>query len=117
MDLARDVINQEGDTFEFYAAYLVAAVVTQIFSQCHLLDPRQHRVAQVSGELYLEYCNRTSVQLPAGAESVTAGSQAGLYRPSSLSVATKITMASHSNAIIIADDEELLSLEPGSSRP
>ncbi|KAJ6102876.1 hypothetical protein N7486_005303 [Penicillium sp. IBT 16267x] len=32
MDLARDVINQEGDTFEFYATRLVAAVVTQIFS-------------------------------------------------------------------------------------
>ncbi|KAJ6038412.1 uncharacterized protein N7446_005212 [Penicillium canescens] len=32
MDLARDVIDQEGDTFEFYATYLVAAVVTQIFS-------------------------------------------------------------------------------------
>jgi hypothetical protein len=32
MDLARDVIGQEGDTFEFYATRLVAAVVTQIFS-------------------------------------------------------------------------------------
>lgn len=32
IDLARDVINQEGDTFEFYATCLVAAVVTQIFS-------------------------------------------------------------------------------------
>ncbi|KAJ5111793.1 hypothetical protein NUU61_001423 [Penicillium alfredii] len=32
MDLARDVIDQEGDTFEFYATCLVAAVVTQIFS-------------------------------------------------------------------------------------
>jgi hypothetical protein len=32
MDLARDVIDQEGDTFEFYATRLVAAVVTQIFS-------------------------------------------------------------------------------------
>ncbi|CAG8054271.1 unnamed protein product, partial [Penicillium salamii] len=32
MDLARDVINREGDTFEFYATCLVAAVVTQIFS-------------------------------------------------------------------------------------
>ncbi|KAJ6141198.1 hypothetical protein N7470_010094 [Penicillium chermesinum] len=32
MDLARDVIEQEGDTFEFYATRLVAAVVTQIFS-------------------------------------------------------------------------------------
>lgn len=31
MDLARDVINQEGDTFEFYATCLVAAMVTQIF--------------------------------------------------------------------------------------
>ncbi|KAJ6041558.1 hypothetical protein N7460_006948 [Penicillium canescens] len=30
--LARDVIDQEGDTFEFYATCLVAAVVTQIFS-------------------------------------------------------------------------------------
>ena len=32
MDLARDVIDQEGDTFEFYATRLVAAVVTQMFS-------------------------------------------------------------------------------------
>ena len=32
MDLARDVIDQEGDTFEFYATRLVTAVVTQIFS-------------------------------------------------------------------------------------
>ena len=32
MDLARDVIDQEGDTFEFHATRLVAAVVTQIFS-------------------------------------------------------------------------------------
>jgi hypothetical protein len=34
-----------------------------------------------------------------------------------MSVATKITMANPSNPIIIADDEELPSLEPGSSRP
>ncbi|KAI2741923.1 hypothetical protein DTO012A8_9953 [Penicillium roqueforti] len=32
MDPAHDVINQEGDTFEFYTTCLVAAVVTQIFS-------------------------------------------------------------------------------------
>ncbi|CAG8878831.1 unnamed protein product [Penicillium nalgiovense] len=32
IDLARDVIDQEGDTFEFNATCLVAAVVTQIFS-------------------------------------------------------------------------------------
>ncbi|KKK17251.1 hypothetical protein ARAM_001828 [Aspergillus rambellii] len=32
MNLARDVIDQEGDTFEFYATHLIAAVVTQIFS-------------------------------------------------------------------------------------
>ncbi|KAJ5737457.1 uncharacterized protein N7483_002582 [Penicillium malachiteum] len=32
MDLARDVIDQEGDTFEYYATRLVSAVVTQIFS-------------------------------------------------------------------------------------
>jgi hypothetical protein len=32
IDLAWDVIDQEGDTFEFYATRLVAAVVTQIFS-------------------------------------------------------------------------------------
>ena len=32
MDLARDVIDQEGDTFEFHATRLVAAVITQIFS-------------------------------------------------------------------------------------
>ncbi|KAJ5112165.1 hypothetical protein N7532_000210 [Penicillium argentinense] len=32
MDLARDVINKDGDTFEFYTTRLVAAVVTQIFS-------------------------------------------------------------------------------------
>ncbi|KAJ9481169.1 hypothetical protein VN97_g12331 [Penicillium thymicola] len=32
MDLTHDVIDREGDTFEFYATRLVAAVVTQIFS-------------------------------------------------------------------------------------
>lgn len=32
MEPARDVINQEGDTFEFHATHLVAAVITQIFS-------------------------------------------------------------------------------------
>ncbi|KAI2947927.1 hypothetical protein CBS147323_11137 [Aspergillus niger] len=32
IDLNRDVIDQEGDTFKFHAARLVAAVVTQIFS-------------------------------------------------------------------------------------
>ena len=32
IDLTRDVIDQQGDTFEFYATRLVAAVVTQIFS-------------------------------------------------------------------------------------
>ncbi|KAI3048182.1 hypothetical protein CBS147353_11721 [Aspergillus niger] len=32
IDLDRDVIDQEGNTFEFYATRLVAAVVTQIFS-------------------------------------------------------------------------------------
>ncbi|PYH88799.1 hypothetical protein BO71DRAFT_403570 [Aspergillus ellipticus CBS 707.79] len=32
MDLARDVIDQEGDTFEYHATRLVSAVVTQIFS-------------------------------------------------------------------------------------
>ncbi|KAJ6038648.1 uncharacterized protein N7446_012062 [Penicillium canescens] len=31
-DLARDVIDQEGDIFEFYATRLIATVVTQIFS-------------------------------------------------------------------------------------
>ncbi|KAE8154242.1 hypothetical protein BDV25DRAFT_148143 [Aspergillus avenaceus] len=32
IDLARDIIGQEGNTFEFYAKRLIAAVVTQIFS-------------------------------------------------------------------------------------
>ncbi|KAJ5794985.1 hypothetical protein N7457_001584 [Penicillium paradoxum] len=32
IDLARDVIDQEGDTFEYHATRLVSAVVTQIFS-------------------------------------------------------------------------------------
>lgn len=32
IDLARDVIDQEGDTFEYHSTRLVAAVVTQIFS-------------------------------------------------------------------------------------
>ncbi|RHZ44725.1 uncharacterized protein CDV56_101514 [Aspergillus thermomutatus] len=35
MDLERDVINQEGDTFEFYATTLAAAVSAQIFSYMH----------------------------------------------------------------------------------
>lgn len=32
MEPARDVIDKEGDTFEFYATHLVAAIITQIFS-------------------------------------------------------------------------------------
>jgi hypothetical protein len=32
MDLARNVIDQEGDTFKLHTTRLVAAVVTQIFS-------------------------------------------------------------------------------------
>jgi hypothetical protein len=32
MDIARYVIDQEGDTFEFYTTCLVAAVVIQVFS-------------------------------------------------------------------------------------
>lgn len=75
----------------------------------------------------------------AGADSVTVGSQ--VYKGSSspgplhtmilsfpvlspactgfppLDVATEIRMASPSDTIVIADDEEFLSLEPGSSRP
>jgi hypothetical protein len=35
IDLEHDVINQEGDTFEFHTTRLVAAVVTQIFSYMH----------------------------------------------------------------------------------
>ncbi|PWY66435.1 hypothetical protein BO70DRAFT_172968 [Aspergillus heteromorphus CBS 117.55] len=35
IDLARDVIDQEGDTFEFHATHLIAAVGTQIFSYMH----------------------------------------------------------------------------------
>ena len=35
MDLARDVIDQERDTFEFHSTRLIAAVVTQIFSYMH----------------------------------------------------------------------------------
>lgn len=35
MDLARDVIDQEGDTFGFHTTRLVAAVVTHIFSYMH----------------------------------------------------------------------------------
>jgi hypothetical protein len=84
-------------------------------------------------------CDNTGVQLPAGAVSVTVGSH--VYKGPPLpppvtcsdilfsflrlacidfppqSVATQITMASPSNTTIIADDEELLSLEPISSRP
>ncbi|KAL2846620.1 hypothetical protein BJY01DRAFT_234520 [Aspergillus pseudoustus] len=35
IDLERDVIDQEGDTIEFYTTRLVAAVFTQIFSYMH----------------------------------------------------------------------------------
>lgn len=38
IDLAQDVINQEGDIFEFYATCLVAAIVTQIF--LYMIDSR-----------------------------------------------------------------------------
>jgi hypothetical protein len=35
IDVARDVIDQEGHTFEFYAERLTTTVVTQIFSYLH----------------------------------------------------------------------------------
>ncbi|KAE8146486.1 hypothetical protein BDV25DRAFT_169850 [Aspergillus avenaceus] len=36
MDIAQDVIGQQGDTFEFHATHLVATVLTQLFS--YMLD-------------------------------------------------------------------------------
>ncbi|QKX57031.1 uncharacterized protein TRUGW13939_04139 [Talaromyces rugulosus] len=62
MDLDRDVIGQEGDTFEFYATYLIAAVITQIFSymidivRYFLCVPNQD--VQVNDELRL---HRTAI--------------------------------------------------------
>ncbi|KAL4867974.1 hypothetical protein BDV12DRAFT_170400 [Aspergillus spectabilis] len=35
MDLEHDIIDQEGDAFEFHATHLVAAVCTEIFSSMH----------------------------------------------------------------------------------
>jgi hypothetical protein len=40
MDLERDVINQEGDTYEYYATTLAAVVSAQIFSYMHGLGRR-----------------------------------------------------------------------------
>ncbi|KAJ5404041.1 hypothetical protein N7509_003912 [Penicillium cosmopolitanum] len=51
MDLARDVINQEGDTFEFYATRLVAAVVTQIFS--YMIDSGVRHGYICTGEAFV----------------------------------------------------------------
>ncbi|BCS00006.1 uncharacterized protein AKAW2_50347S [Aspergillus luchuensis] len=49
MDLARDVIDQEGETFGFYATRLVAAVVTQIFSS--MIDSGVRYATSAQGRL------------------------------------------------------------------
>jgi hypothetical protein len=89
--------------------------------------------------MHLRILRSHEVQLFPGAESITLGYQVykgppspswlhalifsfHLPRPASidfppLSVTTKIKMASPSDTIVITDDEELPSLEPGSSRP
>lgn len=64
MDLARDIINQEGDTFEFYTTYLVTAVVTQIF--LYMIDSGVQYGYICTGEafvfLYIPNDNPTVVQ-------------------------------------------------------
>ncbi|KAJ5751255.1 hypothetical protein N7533_008283 [Penicillium manginii] len=51
MDLAGDVIDQEGDTFEFYATRLIAAVVTQIFS--YMIDSGVRHGYICTGEAFV----------------------------------------------------------------
>jgi hypothetical protein len=54
VDLASDVIDQEGDTFEFYATRLVAAVVTQIFS--YMIDSGVRYGYICTGEAFVFLC-------------------------------------------------------------
>ncbi|GAB0138454.1 hypothetical protein EsDP_00006689 [Epichloe bromicola] len=54
IDLARDVIDQEGDTYEFYATRLVAAVVTQIFS--YMIDIGVRYGYICTGEAFVFLC-------------------------------------------------------------
>jgi hypothetical protein len=51
VDIARDVIDQQGDTFEFHATHLVAAVLTQLFS--YMLDIGVRNGILCTGEAYI----------------------------------------------------------------
>ncbi|PWY67183.1 hypothetical protein BO70DRAFT_400648 [Aspergillus heteromorphus CBS 117.55] len=51
MEPARDVIDQEGASFEFHATHLVAAVLTQVFS--YMLDIGVRRGLVCTGEAYV----------------------------------------------------------------
>ncbi|PYH64006.1 uncharacterized protein BO88DRAFT_458501 [Aspergillus vadensis CBS 113365] len=66
-DRPRDVIDQEGKTFEFYAARLVAAMVTQIFS--YMIDSGVRYSYICTGEAFADgelRLHRTAIgQVPA----------------------------------------------------
>lgn len=54
IDLARDVLNQDSDTFESLATRLVAAVVTQIF--LYMIDSGVHYGYICTGEAFVFLC-------------------------------------------------------------
>ena len=51
METARDVINKDGDTFEFHATHLVAAVITQLFS--YMIDSGVQYGYLCTGEAFI----------------------------------------------------------------
>lgn len=53
IDVARDVINQEGDTFKFYTTSLVATIGTQIFLYMHDLGIPYRCIRTVEAFIFL----------------------------------------------------------------
>jgi hypothetical protein len=53
MDLDRDVINEDGDDFEYYATRLVAAVITQCFSYMVDMGVRKDKLDTGEALVYL----------------------------------------------------------------
>lgn len=83
--MARDVIDQEGDIFEFYATSFVTAVDTQIFSYMHDLGFLYGciRIGEVFVFLYIP-ADPTILQysLCIPNQDVQAGDESRLYRTS-----------------------------------
>jgi hypothetical protein len=83
MDLKGDVIDQEGNTFEFHDTTLDAAVVTQIFSYMHGLKIPDGCIRRVEAIVFLHIpADPTILQHSLGVpnQDVQAGDESRLYR-------------------------------------